>query len=120
MGMDFGESLKNHLRERNLTKKDLSLKAFGHIRGLEKYKTTKCSDPSADHLKRIAKVLGVSMDKAYDYDYVETGQKVSNETMKIAELIETLDEEDFHTISEFVQLLIKKPKYCQKRESSIS
>jgi hypothetical protein len=28
MGMDFGESLKNHLRERNLTKKDLSLKAF--------------------------------------------------------------------------------------------
>jgi hypothetical protein len=39
MGMDFGESLKNHLRERNLTKKDLSLKAFGHIRGLEKYKS---------------------------------------------------------------------------------
>lgn len=109
--MDFKNSLRKHISEKDITRKDLEKKAGLPPRALEPY-LDRDSKPNIDIAKKLADALGVSLDNFYDFDF--SGYEISDELINLVKLLQILDAEDFYTVSTLIGLLSRKEKYVKE------
>lgn len=104
--MTFKESLKKHLHERNWTRSELEKKAGLGERALVAYMENE-SDPTAGRLLAISQALGVSMEKAYDWD-AKTPEGVSEKAFRLAQKIDGMNEKKIEIIEHIIDLFCDK------------
>lgn len=105
--MTFKETLKKHLADREITRKELEAKAGMKERSLDGYLDGN-ADPTAGKLRAIARALGVSMEKAYDYDFAEGGKRQSYQASEIARMFDDMPEDDRNICFALMEMLYKK------------
>lgn len=122
--MTFKESLEKHILDKGLNKEKLKelleLRGFNG-RSIESYFRSKTpSEPTAKMLRELARILDLSMDKTYDYDYVDTGQRALRfDLRQLLDILESLDEEDLDTAKKMLEILGGKDKYFKKGGSAV-
>lgn len=105
--MNFKESLLKHLEDRDWSRRDLERAADLKERALIGY-INEQADPAAGKLRAIARALGVSMEKAYDYDFAEGGKRQSYQASEIARMFDDMPEDDRNICFALMEMLYKK------------